>query len=293
MNRFGWLTGILLLLLSSCDDYTVEPENFLKARPLTAQEEVLLASSNNFSFELLKLLQRQEPDQNIFFSSIGIGNGLGMAFHIIDNRSKKEIKEFLHIENVTDIEIDRAYFQLSEILNKIDPDILFVSANSFWINQQSPIDISSENRIMAYYDADVQQLNFQNSKNIKFINNWAEDRSFGRVKEIFPDLIASDRSYMVNLLYFDMNESLPFRRIEVNDYYFTPTNGKVVNLPYGNQFEGPMQISHMGNYRLIDIPMGKGNFTISFLIPDRDNMLPKIIEQITFNDYVDALASGQ
>ena len=133
MNRFGWLTGILLLLLSSCDDYTVEPENFLKARPLTAQEEVLLASSNNFSFELLKLLQRQEPDQNIFFSSIGIGNGLGMAFHIIDNRSKKEIKEFLHIENVTDIEIDRAYFQLSEILNKIDPDILFVSANSFWI----------------------------------------------------------------------------------------------------------------------------------------------------------------
>lgn len=293
MFRFFKILLFSFIVLVGCDELGIEPDDLLKSRPLTAEEEILLSSSNEFSFDLLKLLNAQSPEENLFFSSIGIGNGLGMAFHIINDKSKNEIKNFLNISEVNDIAIDRAYFQLSEVLNRIDPDILYVSANSYWINRENPIDEMAENRIMAYYEADVELLNFQNPKSVKRINNWAQNQTYGRVKNVVDKLSDSDKSYMINLLHFDMNQSLPFKKIYPDDFVFTASDGNSKIIKTANQYSGTIGYSKFDDYSLIDIPLGKGYFHMTLIVPNESRKLPSIINNLSFPEFVKNLEMVQ
>ena len=111
-----------------------DPNGMHSIRPLTYEEEILLNSSNEFSFELLKMLDKNAPEQNILFSSLGVGNGIGMSLNILELKPKEELKSFLNISEVRDIEINKSYYELGRMLNYVDLDVRFENANSLWIN---------------------------------------------------------------------------------------------------------------------------------------------------------------
>ncbi len=86
---------ILLVLSTGCVQESADPDNALLLRSLTAEEEILLHSSNEFSFELLRMLHQAKPEENSIFSALGVGNGIGMSFNLLEKRPKEELKNFL------------------------------------------------------------------------------------------------------------------------------------------------------------------------------------------------------
>lgn len=270
----------ILPLLVACETDSPEPDNILKLRPLTYEEETLLNSSNEFSFELLRMLDTKNPKENVIFSSFGVGNGIGMAFNIIEEKPKEELKNFLKISDVRDIEIHKAYFQLGEILNLIDRDVQFTKANSLWINYTQEISSLSSDKIMAYYDADVEYLNFKNEKSTRTINRWIENRSYGKIDHVVNKIYPDDRSYIINAIHFDVQWNLPFNEITLENFEFTNLNGDLRPCNQINLFTGEFMTYQDDNVTLMDIPLGSKQFYLSIILPNRILDFHKVIQKL-------------
>jgi serpin B len=281
---------ILILSIASCVSEPSDPSGMHKIRPLTYEEEVLLNSSNEFSFELLRMLEKSHSDENILFSSLGVGNGIGMSLNILEIKPKEELKNFLNISNVRDIEINKAYFELGRMLNYMDLDVRFVNGNSIWINHTQDFNPYSSDKIMAYYDADINYLNFNNPKNTRRINQWAENRTYGEIHSVIDTIIPSDKSYIVNLLYFDISKALPFEQIHAEKFMFNTINGDRIDCDGLKLVNGSYKKLMHSEFDLIDIPLGKGQFYLTLIVPNRYNDLNKLIEKLEpgiFNTYLE------
>lgn len=284
-----YLFLIAALLMVACEQDSPDPDNMLRLRPLTYEEETLLNSSNEFSFELLRMLNEQDPDGNTIFSSFGVGNGIGMAFNIMENRPKEELKNFLRISQVRDIDIHKAYFELGEILNLIDRDVQFTRANSLWINNTQEINPLSGDKIMAYYDADVEYLNFKNSKSVRTINRWVEDRSLGKIKHVLDSLQPDDRSYIINAIHFDVHWNLPFNEYTLENYTFTNLEGSRKSIRNINHYSGEIGYYADESLSLIDIPLGSKQFYLSLIIPEKTGdfrALIRDLDPVSISEYL-------
>lgn len=289
-QHFIVLIILLIMSISSCVTESSDPNGLHKIRPLTYEEEILLKSSNEFSFELLRMLGNSTQDENVLFSSLGIGNGIGMSLNILQIKPKEELKNFLKISEVRDIEINKAYYELGRMLNYLDLDVGFENVNSLWINHTQEFNPHSSDKIMAYYDADVNYLNFTNPKNIKRINQWAENRTFGKIHSVIDTVFASDKSYILNLLYFDISKALPFEHVNPKRLTFNTINGDRVECDGLSLRNGTYTKFQNESFDLIDIPLGKGQFYLSLIIPNKYDNINKLIEKLdpaTFNTYLD------
>lgn len=280
MRIFQKLLIVLMLPVLGCEPDSPGPDNVLKLRPLTYEEETLLNSSNEFSFELLRMLDTKTPDENIIFSSFGVGNGIGMAFNIIEDRPKEELKNFLKISEVRDIDIHKAYFELGEILNMIDRDVRFTKANSLWINYTQEISPLSGDKIMAYYDADVEYLDFTNDKSLKTINRWVENRSYGKISHVLDQIGPNDRSYIINAIHFDVHWNLPFNELSLDNFSFTDLSGALKTCKNIDLYSGEYRAYSDQNLTLLDIPLGSKQFYLSIIVPDRISEFHKVIQNL-------------
>lgn len=281
---------MFLVISISCVTESSDPNGLHSIRPLTYEEEILLNSSNEFSFELLKMLDSNAPKENILFSSLGVGNGIGMSLNILELRPKEELKNFLKISEVRDIEINKSYYELGRMLNYVDLDVRFENGNSLWINFQNEFNPLSSDQIMAYYDADVNYLNFNNPKNLRKINQWAENRTYGKIHQVVDTIIPTDKSYIINLLYFDISKALPFKKVVSGPVVFNTLDGDRFECAGLNFKEGAYKKYIHEEFVLLDIPLGKGQFNLTMIIPDKYDALNKMIEnlnpKIVF-DYID------
>lgn len=276
------LIGILIYLIIgiSCVSESSDPNGLHSIRPLTYEEEILLNSSNEFSFELLKMLNRDTPEENILFSSLGVGNGIGMSLNILELKPKEELKNFLKISEVRDIEINKSYYELGRMLNYVDLDVRFENGNSLWINYQNEFNPQSSDQIMAYYDADVNYLNFGNPKNLRKINQWAENRTYGKIHQVVDTIIPTDKSYIINLLYFDISKALPFKKVISGPVVFNTLDGDRFECAGLNLKEGVYKRYIHEDFVLLDIPLGKGQFNLTLIIPDKYDALNTMIENL-------------
>jgi len=281
MKRIHLLGIFIILVISiSCVTEATDPNGMHSIRPLTYEEETLLNSSNEFSFELLRMLDKNAPKENILFSSLGVGNGIGMSLNILELKPKEELKNFLKISEVRDIEINKSYYELGRMLNYVDLDVRFENGNSLWINFQNEFNPSSGDKIMAYYDADVNYLNFENPKNLRKINQWAENRTYGKIDQVIDTIIPSDKSYIINLLYFDISKALPFKKVIPGPVVFNSLDGDRFECAGLNLKDGIYKKYDHEEFMLLDIPLGKGQFNLTMIIPKRYDALNKMIENL-------------
>ena len=73
-----------------------------------------------------------------------------MSLNILELKPKEELKNFLKISEVRDIEINKSYYELGRMLNYVDLDVRFENGNSLWINFQNEFNPLSSDKIMAY-----------------------------------------------------------------------------------------------------------------------------------------------
>lgn len=276
----GGLWILLLILITACVTEPADPNGLHQIRPLTYEEEILLKSSNEFSFDLLRMLNRSQPDENILFSSMGVGNGIGMSLNILEIKPKEELKNFLKISEVRDIEINKAYYELGRMLNYIDLNVRFENGNSLWINHKEEFNMLSSDKIMAYYDADVSYLNFENEKSVRRINNWAQSRTYGMINTVIDTILTIDKSYIINVLYFDISKALPFEKVENQPVIFNTVQGDRIESKGIGLYEGTYKRLSHSDFDLLDIPLGKGQFYLTLIIPNRFDDLMKLIEKL-------------
>lgn len=203
---------ILIVFALACSSENIQPEdNLPDLRLLSTQEMELVEAGNDFAINLTKKINDDEPG-NFFISPLSVGYALGMTFNGASGETKDGIKQTLDFGSLSDEEINQSYLNLTNQLTGMDKKVVMEIANSIWHKQQMSVKNQFKDIVTTYYNAGITGLDFSNPTSKDMINNWIEDKTNGKIKNMLDQIPADAAMYLVNAIYFKADWTFKFEK---------------------------------------------------------------------------------
>lgn len=273
------LTVSLIVLAVGCESSSRYSEGSPN-RALTRSEKQIVSSADNFSFNIFKKIAEAEREKNLFISPLSISMALGMTLNGADGDTYEAMRKTLSIEGLSQQEINEAYQSLIELLTKIDNNVIMQIANSIWYRNTIPFkeDFIETNR--KYFDASINPMNFSDPATINIINTWVKESTNGKIDKIVEKIDPETIMFLINAIYFKGTWQYQFDKNKTRDGFFTKQSGKQVPCKMMN-LENDFYHSFNDTFTTLDLPYGKGNYSMTILLPAIDKSIPDVLSVLT------------
>jgi len=287
MKKFILLFA-LALSFSSCDkDHGDDPTPSKRKErvdvQLTGAEEKVLHSTNDFAYNLYRKVQTVEnSSKNIFISPLGVSLAFSMLNNGAAGETQQQIQKVLGFEDLDAEAINSFYQKMLAAAIEIDPQVTLETANSIWLQNGFPIlqpfiDINKK-----YFDAEIKNVDFASSGTLKMINQWASDKTHGKVKDFLSELNPQTVVFLMNALYFWGEWTDKFEEADTRDDTFTNVNGVKSSVAMMNKTI-IANYQEYPEYATAEIPYGNGAFYMTIALPNQGVSLGRVIEQMQQN----------
>jgi len=161
----------------------------------------IVRASNNFAFALYKELCKKEGENNLFFSPLSVTAALALTHLGTKGKTAEEIKATLHAKDINDEEFHSALSTLSQkLIPKEQSACMLRLANRVFARKNFSVKESFMTATKKHYSAEAQVLDFagETETSRKIINEWVEDQTEGKVKELIqPGVICVDTAMVL------------------------------------------------------------------------------------------------
>jgi serine protease inhibitor len=303
MYRVGvFLLGVFLLSsnLSCNDPVGPSPPDPITELPraLTPSEQIVIARSNTFGFELLRQAdERKEGDQaNTILSPLSASMALGMALEGADGETFTEMQAALGFQGMARTDINASYAGLLDLLLDLDPAVEVGIANSAWSRLGFPFTSTYFNAITTSFQAEVQELDFDDPGSKGIINQWVRDQTNGRIEEIIDGIDPADILFLINTVYFKGDWTTQFKKENTQDGSFHRDDGSSVTVPMmSGEIERAGSAYLEGGRQVAELPYGGQAFGLVVVLPAPgetvDDLLPALADG-TWEGWMDDLSVG-
>jgi len=255
---------------------------------LTAHELSVLKSCNTFGLNLFKEIVAATPEtENVFISPLSVSYALGLCYNGANGDTRTAIGETLEMADLSLEELNQAYHDLTEILVQADPVVDFRVANSFWSKQGMAIQPEFIDLAQDYFDARVEEINFQAPGAADTINAWVENATNNKIKDMVKPPISPDIAAMLfNAIYFKGSWMFPFDTADTRDAQFHLADGsetacRMMRKSQEDVQQGDPDVQsslhtdtnivyyYDPDVVVLGMPYGTGDFRMSIIIPNR------------------------
>ncbi|GAA3441148.1 serpin family protein [Planomonospora venezuelensis] len=137
--------------------------------------------------------------------------------------------------------------------------------------------------LAAKYGAGARQVDFAGDA-ADAINAWAEQRTAGRIKEVFDRLDPETRLVIVNTLYLKADWAVPFTDPPERDAVFTRGDGTAVRTDLMRQ-EGEFRYASGPGGQAVELPYAGGELAMWILLPEPggapgDRLAPAAVAEV-------------
>jgi serpin B len=278
------LGGLAFVALSAgCDDPVgPNPPDPITQLPraLTPDEQVVIARSNTFGFDLLREvdLGREGDQSNTILSPLSASMALGMALAGADGETFTEMQDVLGFQGMTREEINASYAGLLDLLLTLDPAVEIGVANSAWSRQGFPFTSSYFDAITDAFDAVVQELDFDDPGARDIINQWVRDKTNGRIEEIIDAIDPLDILFLINAVYFKGEWTTQFKKGETSPAPFYLENGSTVTVPMMSGKIEEVGFAWLEGGRMVaELPYGGQAFGMVLVLPAPDETVAELL----------------
>lgn len=291
MSRYS--TGLLsllytcfLLAFSSCqNDGNNETDNTPNLRTLSAAEQQVATAVNEFSFSIFSRINEQHQESNIFISPFSISTALSMTANGAKGETNEEMKEALALNHLTDAEMNQAYRDLVELLLGLDNKVKLQIANSNWYRDLYHIRPDFQEILLEYYEADVKPANFDDPATKDQINQWIENKTNGKIKNMLDGIPSDAVMYLINAIYFKADWQYKFDENKTDKALFHTHSGEVET---DMMFAPGAKVSYLYDeaFTLVDLPYGNGQFSMTILMEKGSgHPINEVIQKLTPEDF--------
>lgn len=286
---FGTTGGALRLLMCQVFDdilYKYGP----KSISLNEDEKRMVASSNDFAFNLLRAMREQE-DTDIVISPLSITIALGMLNNSASGLTQKEISQTMGFDNAD--AVNSFCRRILTESNKLDWETKSLIANAIFINegqgyslQQPFVDIAR-----SYYDATPEARDFNDGQTMAIINQWASDHTMGMVREVLnrSSFNPFAVSYLLNATYFKGAWTKKFRKEFTSERDFGKTGKKVPMMVQEDDF-----LYAEDEYcQYISLPYGNGAYSMTVFLPREDKTLEDVLSGLSGQNWEEWKEKGK
>ena len=269
MHRLiGWAVALLALALSCNKTPDIQdpedglphfpkPATQIDRVPLTRAEQAFVEAGNAFAWRLTKKVWDGDTEKkSLIMSPLSVQYALGMLGNGADAELSAQLAQVLGYEGTE--AINEFCAKLIEALPQVDTSVTLALANGVLVNEQFTPKAPFKSAVETYYDALVKSMSFSDGNAvIKYVNDWCEQHTYGRIKDVLKDMDPAAIMYLMNAIYFNADWTTKFDKANTRDENFRKLAGgsvkvgmmhqtleatygendyaQVVNLPYGNE----------------------------------------------------------
>ena len=273
MKIFFALTLIVLVALTClhCSKATEPTGTNTSSDPvdlMTVKQEVV-TSSNRFGLTLFQeLITNADPDSNVYFSPLSVSYALGMTHNGAAGGTRDAMAATLEYGDLTTAEINASYRSLMESLPQVDPTVSFNIANAIWYRMYPHKEIVPEfiDICQTYFDAPVDEIDFQAASAADTINQWAIDHTNGKIEEIIEPPISPELAMLLaNAVYFQGVWTNPFDTADtrIAPFYIQPGVDVDCQMMYRDTL---MNYYQNDLFQAVDLPYGLGQPSLQIAV---------------------------
>jgi len=240
----------------------------------------LVAATNEFGFRLLTAFGRKGDTQNLLLSPLSLEMALGMTYNGARGETRAAIGKALGVEKMPPATVSAANAQMLGLLHAADSAVTLEIANSLWSSDKAPLNADFRARTARDYDAEVQAVNFGDPGAAKQINSWISNHTGKKIDRLIEKTDAGDILYLVNALYFKGSWQTAFNKKLTATHPFTLPNGKKLPVPM-MAATGKFRYQENETFQAIQLPYGKGRFSLLIFLPNADVTLDDIRHALT------------
>lgn len=278
------------MLLSGCDTNVCDDCNQPpQLQALSAEEETVVESANDFAFDIFERINQKESDKNFFISPLSVSTALAMTANGADGDTKTAIRQAIHLDDLDDAAMNKAYRDLVKFLLTLDDKVTLELANSNWYKNVYHIKDTFEQILLEYYDAEVKAADFSDPATKDLINSWIEDKTHGKIKDMLDEVPSDAVMYLINAIYFKAQWKYKFDEDKTKDSNFYLEDGSEIRVP--TMYSKGVKVSryYTNGFQYIELPYGNGQFNMVILLPDRGRTVDEVIgglDAASFAGYV-------
>ena len=273
----------LILLGTACssdDDGNSIGKNERKDIALTRAELEMVGANNEFAFDFYNQLNAHVGQHNMMVSPLSLTQAMAMLANGADGDTKAELVKVLGFEGYSLEEMNAYYMNLNKGLLSVDKATKLSLANSFWLNNQYTAIDSYKKTLQTYFDAEVQELAFDNTI-YAIINRWVEENTYGCIKNMLyeGDINNSTVMALLNATYFKGVWKNKFKKKNTFKGNFeAPDKSSFVE--YMKQERLEANVYEDKDCKLIELPYGNEAFSMVVILPNEEITLDKLMQNV-------------
>lgn len=248
--------------------------------PLKSAE--LISQSNSFGIDLFKKTS-QVQDENLMLSPLSASTALTMLLNGCAGQTYQQIHQMLGYTTLETGEANHIYNVLVDQLIHADGNVKLALANAVWYRQNILFKAPFLDTMRTSFSARVEELDFLSPQALTTINGWASDNTFGKIPQVLSEISPDAVMFLMNALYFKGSWKYQFNTQLTRDMPFFPETGDAVNVPTMSG-KMPVVTYAANNFTALELPYGRGNFSMLFLLPT-EGTLTDFIEGFQMEDW--------
>ncbi|XP_072377537.1 serpin B11-like [Diabrotica undecimpunctata] len=247
------------------------------------QLDSVVKAHNEFTIDAYQELVKIFNGSNFMVSGLSAEIALSLLANGARGETQYELLEGLRLPY--DIEnVNKAYANITSRLKINQTRIKLLSANKIYLAQNFLIKNQFHDIAVKIYDAEVQNLDFNNSEEAAdTINDWVDHKTNSRVQDFVDSktLKSNTKLVLVNALYFAGEWKNPFPIDNTADLTFhsSPTESKEISAMHTAAFT-----KYAYNDKLkaafLELEFTDGNFSMTFVLPDKIDGLAAVEKNI-------------
>lgn len=237
-----------------------------------------LATANNaFAFNLLKQVAKGQPAGNIFISPYSAATVLQMVCNGAGGQTKAQMQQVLNTTGLQPDAMNEASRSIIASLNSSDTNVVLTTANSIWYRKGILVKPEFIARNQEFFGATVGALNFDDSQSAQVINNWASEKTHGKISNIADGLINRfTQLLLANAVYFKGKWETPFDAKATKDHVFHLRGGPTKKIPMMEQSRKFMYRRGTG-YQAVRLNYEGWSLGMYVFLPDENSSPEKLL----------------
>ena len=256
--------------------------NAPKEIELTDGERQLIASNNDFAFNLFRKARGEESK---VLSPLSITYALGMLNNGAAGQTQQEINQTLGFGEAGADAINAFCQKMLKEAETLDAKTKSFIANTIFVNEGLGYHLQDGfiQKANDYYSAQPQNRDFKDGETMDVINQWASDHTMGMIPEVLNEQSFNPGavSYLLNALYFKGAWSSPFDMAETKDESFGGGDAVPMMHKTGAEFE----YTENDLYQAVNLPYSNGAYRMSVFLPREGKSVGDVLDALSGSNW--------
>jgi serpin B len=202
-----------------------------------------------------------------------------MVYNGAAGETQRAMAEALDLAGMSLDQLNRAGAELLRALESSDPQVRLAVANSLWGRQGLAFGQEFLRRCAEFYGAEVQTLDFGDSRALAKINGWVRQHTDGKIEKILDRIDGATLLVLLNAIYFKGNWTRPFDRQRTEERSFHLLGGGQKQLPLMAQ-SGEYQYCEGPGFQAVSLPYGGERLSMYVFLPEQRDSLAGFVQKL-------------